>query len=108
MAATNPEVRNCMQALRSACIKVRLVAVADGLAALSVHAQQELPSLLAMLCPPLCAAFFPRSSRWLLRATTPGHRASTQLCHMFGPLSVGLNHLVHSTQALEPCHILTG
>ncbi len=34
--------------------------MADGLAALSVHAQQDLATLLAILCPPLCAAFFPR------------------------------------------------
>ncbi len=53
----------CMQALRSACEKLRLIHVSDGLAALSAHAQQDLPSLLAMLCPPLCAAFFPRYSR---------------------------------------------
>ncbi len=51
-----------VQALRLACEKLRLVHVADGLAALSAHAQQDLPSLLAMLCPPLCAAFFPRYS----------------------------------------------
>lgn len=43
-----------------ACEKVRLVHVADGLAALSMHALQDLASLLRMLCPPLCAAFFPR------------------------------------------------
>ena len=51
-----------VQAHRSACEKLRLVHVADGLAALSAHAQQDLPSLLAMLCPALCAAFFPRYS----------------------------------------------
>ena len=50
-----------LQALRHACEKLRLDHAADGLAALSAHAQQDLPSLLALLCPPLCAAFFPRS-----------------------------------------------
>ncbi|DBA89055.1 TPA: hypothetical protein ACH3X2_000264 [Trebouxia sp. C0005] len=58
-----PVAQACIKALRLACEKVRLVHVADGLAALSAHAQQDLPSLLAMLCPPLCAAFFPRFAK---------------------------------------------
>ncbi|KAL0053523.1 hypothetical protein WJX82_006983 [Trebouxia sp. C0006] len=58
-----PVAQACIKALRSACDKLRLVHVADGLAALSSHAQQDLASLLAMLCPPLCAAFFPRFAK---------------------------------------------
>ena len=49
-----------VQALRLACERLRLVEVADGLAALSPHAKQDLASLLSLLCPPLCTAFFPR------------------------------------------------
>lgn len=49
-----------VQALRLACERLRLTEVAEGLAALNAHAQQDLHSLLGMLCPPLCTAFFPR------------------------------------------------
>ena len=50
-----------MQALGSACEALRLADVADSLAVLSVQTQQDLPSLLALLCPALCRALFPRS-----------------------------------------------
>lgn len=53
----------CIKALRMACQRLRLVHVADGLAALSPHAQQDLSTLLAVLCPPLCEAFFPRFAK---------------------------------------------
>lgn len=49
-----------VQALRLACERLKLPEVADGLAALNAQAQQDVQSLLALLCPPLCTAFFPR------------------------------------------------
>ena len=62
----NPEVTrgqpaSCeVQALQLACARLRLTEVAGGLAALHEHAQQDLQSLLGLLCPSLCTAFFPR------------------------------------------------
>ena len=51
-----------VQAMRLACKRLRLTEVAQGLAALHPHApaHQDLHSLLGLLCPPLCTAFFPR------------------------------------------------
>lgn len=52
-----------LQALQLACERLRLTEVANGLAALNQHTQQDLQCLLGLLCPSLCTAFFPRYMR---------------------------------------------
>ncbi|KAL3146697.1 hypothetical protein ABBQ32_000921 [Trebouxia sp. C0010 RCD-2024] len=58
-----PTAQACIAALQLACERLRLTQVANGLAALNQHTQQDLQSLLGLLCPPLCTAFFPRCAK---------------------------------------------
>ena len=87
-AAAAPSLQ-CLQAHKEACAAAGHDLLAEALGTLSSSSQLELSHLLNVVCPPLCAAFFPRQGLVINASTDKGLKGwhlLHQLMHRCMPL----------------------